>query len=184
MDIAKITDQLSIKRQTVESYLNALEALYIAERVPSWTATDYARVAGKDKLFMSDCGLMTSILTWNIDQMRFDSDRSGKLFKTIAFTELSSLVESTGTHSLYHYRDWEQREIDFLVEDESTGNLLGVEVKASRSVGARDFQHLVWFRDNIAQERSFTGIVLYSGDTIIEFGPHFRALPFGILWDS
>ena len=40
MDISAIGSGLSIRRQTIESYINALEALYLVERVMPWTKTD------------------------------------------------------------------------------------------------------------------------------------------------
>src|SRR5690606_32373962 len=44
MDLAAISSGLSIHRPTVSTYINALEALYIVERVLPWTKTDYDRV--------------------------------------------------------------------------------------------------------------------------------------------
>ncbi len=182
IDIANITSKLSIKRPTVEAYINALEALYIAERVPPWTKTDYQRVGTKDKLFMTDCGMMAAILNWQIDQIRFDVDRSGKLVETLAFNELKAHVDNSDIYKLYHYRDWEQREIDFLIERNTDGALLGVEVKASETIGKGDFKHLAWFRDNLASERSFKGTVIYSGTHTLSFGENLWAVPFGALW--
>ena len=49
LDIPDLCGKLSISRQTFDSYLNALESLYLFERVPSWIKTDYARVGKKDK---------------------------------------------------------------------------------------------------------------------------------------
>lgn len=43
MDISSIGAGLSINRSTVETYINALEALYMVERVRAWNRTDYAR---------------------------------------------------------------------------------------------------------------------------------------------
>ena len=73
MDLSAIGSGLSIKRPTIESYINALETLYLVERVSPWTKTDYNRVGKRSKLFMVDSGLMTSLLRWKIDQVRLDS---------------------------------------------------------------------------------------------------------------
>ena len=42
--ILDLCGKLSISRPTFDSYLNALESLYLFERVPNWCKTDYARV--------------------------------------------------------------------------------------------------------------------------------------------
>ncbi|MEP3073826.1 ATP-binding protein [Maricaulis sp.] len=182
LDVAGITSSLAIKRPTVESYLNALEALYLLERVPAWTKNDYARVAKHPKVFMTDSGLMGSILDWRPAQMKLDADRSGKLAETLVFGELSAQIDTTSDYLLYHYRDWEKREIDFLVERVEDGARLGVEVKASATVRAEDFKHLAWFRDNLAGDFPFQGIVIYAGDEVLSFGDRLTAVPFASMW--
>ncbi len=182
MDISAIQSGLSIQRQTVESYINALEALYLVERIKPWIKTDYARVGKQTKFFMTDCGLMSSILNWNIDQVRFDSDRAGKLIETFIFNELSAQIDANNNeYQLFHYRDREQREIDFLVED-NHGSLLGIEVKAGSTISAHDFRHMSWFKNNLAKERSFIGIILYTGAYPISYGDNMWAVPISNLW--
>jgi predicted AAA+ superfamily ATPase len=56
MDLSAIGSGLSIRRPTIESYINALETLYLVERVYPWTKTDYARVGKQSRLFMVDKG--------------------------------------------------------------------------------------------------------------------------------
>jgi predicted AAA+ superfamily ATPase len=120
MNLSAIGSGLSIQRATIESYINALETLFMVERVYPWTKTDYARVGKQSKLFMTDSGLMSSLLRWNMDQVRFDSDRSGKLIETFAFNEIAAQVDAAnGRYELFHYRDREKREIDFLIESDT-----------------------------------------------------------------
>ena len=182
MDVSAIGTGLAIRRPTIESYINALEALFIVERVRPWTQTDYARVGKQEKLYMTDSGLMASILNWQIEQVTMDSDRAGKLLETFIFNELVTLVDiSDGQYELFHYRDREQREIDFLIQSNEQA-LLGIEVKAASTISAADFKHLKWFRDNLAKNRSFIGIVLYSGEFLGSMGENLWAVPFSALW--
>ncbi len=182
MDISAIGSGLSIRRPTIESYINALEALYIIETVQPWTRTDYERVGKQSKLYLTDSGLMASILRWHIDQVELDADRSGKLIETFIFNELAAQVDANnGKYELLHYRDREQREIDFLIEREDHA-LLGIEVKAGSAISTTDFKHLKWFKDNIAKKRPFIGIVLYSGEHAGSMGDNLWAVPFGSLW--
>jgi len=182
MDISAIGSGLSIRRPTLESYINALETLYVTERVRPWTRTDYDRVGKQDKLFMSDCGLMASVLGWRIDQVRLDADRVGKLFEALAFNEIAAQIDAADDGcELFHYRDRQKREIDFMIERDD-GALLGIEVKAAATVNKRDFGHLAWFRDNLAKDRPFTGIVLYAGGFPGSFGKGLWAVPFSAFW--
>lgn len=182
MDLSAIGASLGISRATFETYINALEAMYIIERVKPWIRTDYDRVGKHSKVFMTDSGLMSSLLGWGMDQVRFDSDRSGKLVETVVFQHLSALIDASfGRYSLYHYRDREKREIDFLVERED-GAMVGFEVKASSSVGKSDFKNLDWFRRNMAKENTFVGVVLYAGEEALPFGNHCWAVPISDFW--
>lgn len=183
MDVSAIGAGLSISRPTIETYINAIEALYLAERVSPWIHTDYGRVGNRSKLFMTDSGLMSSVLGWNREQVRMDADRSGKLIETFMFNEIAALVgASYGRYSLFHYRDREKREIDFLVEREDHA-LLGIEVKAGSTIGRNDFRTLRWFKENIAGDREFTGVVLYSGEFAGSVGDGLWAVPFGTIWE-
>lgn len=184
MDISTIASGLSISRPTVESYINALESLYVVERVRPWKRTDYARVGSRPKLFMTDPGLMSSILGWNRNRVRMDADRSGKAIETFMFNEIAAQSDACGgKYELFHYRDRGKREIDFLVERED-GALLGIEIKAGSAIGKSDFRSLRWFRDNIAGNRPFTGVVLYSGELAGSMGDRLWAVPFGTVWNQ
>jgi predicted AAA+ superfamily ATPase len=104
------------------------------------------------------------------------------LIETFIFNELAAQVDANnGKYELFHYRDREQREIDFLIEREDQA-LLGIEIKTGSAISASDFKHLKWFKSNIAKERPFTGIVLYSGDEMGSMGDNLWVVPFGALW--
>jgi len=182
MDLSAIGSGLSIQRSTIETYINALETLYLVERVYPWTKTDYARIGKQSRLFMVDSGLMASLLNWKMDQVRLDSDRSGKLIETFAFNEIMAQIDaSDGRYELFHYRDREKREIDFLIEREDDA-LLGIEIKAGSAVTKRDFTHMRWFQKNLAKKQLFIGIILYTGEYPASFGDNLWAVPFGLLW--
>ena len=137
---------------------------------------------------MTDSGLMSSLLKWRFDTLRLDGDKIGKLIETYVFTELSAQI-STNPHeyALYHYRDRQQREVDFIIE-RADGALLGLEVKASSTVSQKDFRHLYWFQENIVPKRPgenlFVGLVLYAGEHVLPFGKNSWAVPISQLWPS
>ncbi|MCL2792604.1 MAG: ATP-binding protein [Spirochaetaceae bacterium] len=182
MDISPISSSLGLSRPTVVLYINALEALFLFDRVAPWIKTDYDRVGRSHKHYACDTGLMTSILGWKQDDIMLDVDRSGKLMETFVYQELAAQIDLESSYSLYQYRDREKREIDFLVERED-GALIGIEVKASHSVSSGDFAHQKWFRENIIKNKKpYIGIVLYSGEQILSFGEKLLAVPIATLW--
>jgi len=182
MDKSKISASLEVARSTLDVFSNALESLFIFERVNPWVKTDYELVGKKSKIYMTDTGLMTSLLNWKREDVVLNPDRSGKLMETFVFQELAAQVDLDSGYTLYQYRDAKKREIDFIVEKEDNA-LAGIEVKASRSVSTNDFAPLIWFRDNIAAKNSsFRGIVLYSGEDVLSFGGNMHAIPIPLLW--
>ncbi len=183
IDISAIGSNLSLQRQTVESYCNAIEALYLIDRISPYIKTDYERVGKQSKLIFNDSGLMASILRWKIDDIRFDGDRVGKLIETHVGNELQKHIDATENRcNLYHYRDKNHREIDFIIENEQ-GDLLGIEVKASTTPSPSDFKHLKWFKENIVPaHKKFIGVVLHTGNFIGSFGDNSWAVPIACLY--
>lgn len=184
MDMSRLGTKLSLNRNTLESYWRVLEAMFLVDRLPPWTKTDYQRVGRQSKIFVNDAGIVCSLLKWKEDDVLLDSDRSGKIVETFLYNELAVQVDAAnGLYELYHYRDREGREVDFIVERED-GCLLGIEVKAGSSVGKQDFRHLTWMRDHLVPDKFCAGVVLYMGEQVVPFGDRLWAVPIGHLWHS
>ncbi|MDI9408176.1 MAG: ATP-binding protein [Candidatus Pacebacteria bacterium] len=182
MDIAAICSQLHLNRETIESYINALETLFLIEKLRPWYKGDYDRMGKREKIFMVDSGLMAALLRWQFDKVRFDSDLNGKLIETFVFNQLMVHIDmGDGQYSLSHYRDGEQREVDFIVERDD-GAILAIEVKAGSLVDASSFKHINWFDDRIVPQQNLIGIVLYTGDHLLSFGQNRWAVPINALW--
>jgi uncharacterized protein len=83
--------------------------------------------------------------------------------------------------SLYHFRDQDRREVDFVLERDD-GSIVGIEVKANATVISSDFSGLKILAE--ASGSKFTcGVVLYDGDVIVPFGTKFVAAPVSCLWN-
>jgi predicted AAA+ superfamily ATPase len=182
MDNAKIGGQLSLSKPTLDTYINALELMFVFEKVAPWTRTDYEYVGRKPKFYATDTGLMTSILNWKKEDIWLEPDRSGKLMETFVFQELAAQIDLDRDYALYQYRDYKKHEIDFIIERTDKA-LLGVEVKAGHSVAAKDFAPQKWFAENIIKSRKpYIGLVLYAGDQTLSFGKNMLAVPIAALW--
>jgi uncharacterized protein len=182
IDATAISSSMELTRQTITRYIATLEAMFIVEKVPYWWQTDYERAGKHAKFFMNDSGLMASLLDWNPQNIALDSDKVGKLVETFVFTQLAALIEAQeDDYRLFHYRDRQKREIDFLIEGPG-GSLVGIEVKSGSMVSKDDTKHMRWFKENIAKKRSFIGIVLYTGEHALPLGENFWAVPMQALW--
>ena len=170
--------KMSLSKETAGNYLEALRALYLFDRVPAYSTTDYNLIGKRPKWFATDAALMANILEWHEEEVYLDQSRNGKLIETWVYQQLAAIADAVGGYRISHYRDAKKREIDFIVEREDDA-ILGIEVK-SGAVGSSDFAHLKWFAANVAQ-KPFTGIVVHSGKDVLPFGDGFYAVPFAAL---
>ena len=176
--VDELAEKCGVAKVTIDGYLNALEAMYLFDRVPAWHKTDYERVGKRAKWIASDPALVANILSWSEEDVYVDGSKNGKLVETWVYHELSAEADVVGTCEISQYRDRDRHEIDFIVEN-ADGEMLGIEVKAG-SVSGDDFKHLRWFAANLTK-KAFTGIVLYSGRDVLRFGDGFYAVPLSAL---
>ena len=132
------------------------------------------------KLYVADTGLLAALIGADAERVQADGGLAGAFFETFVATELERQAAwSPEPLTFWHYRQ-DEREVDIIVERRS-GEIVGVEVKASASVRPRDFAGLVHLRDRLGP-RLKAGIVLYTGEQTIPFGPNLWAVPLEALW--
>ena len=112
-----------------------------------------------------------------------DRTRFGPLLETFVFGELRKLISwQEQPLRLSHYRDKDQDEVDFVLED-AQGRVVGIEVKAAATVTGSDFKGMRKLA--AALGRSFQlGIVLYDGEQAVPFGEGLVAAPLSCLWSG
>ncbi len=181
-----VSSQFDVSFVTIEKYLSAIEAMFLVDRVRAWTKKDYDRPGKKPKFFMTDTGLMCSLLgivnaAQRIDDAEFSQNEGGKLVETWAYNQLASEVDLHPFWEIFHLRT-KGHEIDFLIED-GKRNYLAIDVKSSQRVNSDDFKHIRWLQELEGLERCI-GIVLYSGHEVLSFGKRCYAIPFAALWLS
>lgn len=176
--VDELAAKTGISKVTAENYLETLKALYLFDRIPAWSRSDYDLLGKRPKWIAGDTGMIASLLGWKTEEVYFDDLRNGQFVESWVYQQLAATADTTGGYEITHYRDNKKREIDFMVERED-GAVLGVEVKAG-TVSQDDFAHLKWFAANLAKI-PFTGIVLYSGKDVLRFGEGFYAVPLSAL---
>jgi hypothetical protein len=170
-----------LDRKTVDHYLQILEQLYLARRLHPWSSNTLSRIIKTPKLHFLDSGLLTALRGHSIARLRAERGLLGPLLEGFIYSELLKLAAVSDEHiSLYHYRDRDQNEVDFVLEN-AQGQVVGIEVKSAASVTRRDFGGLE--RLAAAARRHFVqGIVLYDGEQALSFGDQLRAVPLATVW--
>jgi uncharacterized protein len=169
-----------IDGKTVKSYLDVLERLFLVRIRPPWHVNLGQRQVKAPKLYVADSGLLAALVGADARRVREDDGFAGALFETFVATELERHASwSSEPLRFWHYRDGE-REVDVIVERPS-GEIVGIEVKASATVRKADFRGLLHIRDRMGP-RFVAGVVLYAGERTLPFGERLWALPLQALW--
>jgi predicted AAA+ superfamily ATPase len=180
-NLSEIGRSVGLDHKTAEHYLSVLEQLYLVQRIQPWFRNELSRLIKSPKLHFIDSGLLTSLRGYSIARLRIDRGLFGALLESFVFSELLKLAAwADESVSLFHYRDRDKFEVDFILEN-TAGQIVGVEVKAAASVTRRDFAGLE--RVASAAGTAFVqGIVLYDGAQTLSFGESLRAVPLSALW--
>jgi predicted AAA+ superfamily ATPase len=180
-NLSEIGRSTQLDHKTVDHYLRVLEQLYLLQRVKPWFRNELSRLVKTPKLHFIDAGLLAAMRGYSIARMRTDRHLFGSLLETFVFSELLRMSSwSDERVSIFHYRDRDDFEVDFVLEN-AAGKVVGIEVKAAASITRHDFGGLE--RLASAAGNAFVhGILLYSGEQTLAFGEKLKAVPITALW--
>ena len=172
---------LAMSHVTTRKYLSVLENLFLVHTLPPWHANTLKRLTKSPKLHFLDAGLLAALRGITPNRLRRDRTPFGPLLETFVLGELLKLAGwSDDRYTFSHFRDKERNEVDIVIED-GRGRIVGVEVKASATVTARDFSGLRRLAAG-AGEAFSSGLVLYDHDRTVPFGERMAAVPIATLW--
>jgi predicted AAA+ superfamily ATPase len=171
---------LSLDVRTLEKYLTILERLFLVQRLPAWTRHEANRLIKTPKLHFLDAGLQATLTRLTPDLLLTQRTRWGATLETWVYAELRKAIAlSPDLWYLSHYRDKDQVEVDFVLED-SLRQVIGVEVKAAATVLPQDFKGLKRLQ-SLAGDSFVSGILLYDGTHALPFGDKLWAVPLSAL---
>jgi uncharacterized protein len=177
----KLGGQVGLDSKTASRYTGVLEQMYLLKRIEVWARNRLKRVVKTPKLQFIDAGLLVTLLDFATAEVQQDRSRFGKILETFVYGELlkhSSTAE--GDYKLLYYRDLDMFEVDVVIENAS-GQLIGVEVKASATVHAGDLRGLKKLA-SVAGDLFKMGVLLYDGTETMPLGDGMWAAPLSTLW--
>ena len=181
LNFADLSRALQIPQTSLKRYITLLESTFLVNRIQPWSGNLSSRLTKAAKIHLNDTGLLSYLLDINSKRLEKDHTLAGQVFETFVVNEL--LKQSTWSQTqpkLYHFRTNIGKEVDIVLED-SRGRCVGIEVKTSALVTAKDIAGLRFFQENL-KEKFIRGIVLYTGKDSIPFQKSIHAMPVSSLW--
>jgi len=180
---SEIGGQVGLDGKTVSRYISVFEQMYLLKRVDVWARNRLKRVVKTPKLQFIDSGLLAMLMDVSSKDVHADKGRYGHVLESFVFGELlKHITTADSDYRPLYYRDADKFEVDVVIEN-SAGQLVGVEVKASATVKERDLRGLKKLA-NLAGDQFTAGVLLYDGDETMPLGNNLWAAPLSTLWGS
>ncbi|MCW1967136.1 MAG: ATP-binding protein [Anaerolineae bacterium] len=179
-NFTQLGGQVGLDSKTAVKYLGVLEQLFLLRRVEQWSSNQLSRIVKTPKLQFIDSGLLSHLLGVR-DAATISRQEFGHVLESYVFGELLKMASwSEGIYTITTYRDRDQHEVDFVVENER-GKIIGIEVKASATVSLADFAGMKQLAA-MAGDKFSAGLVLYDGVDTLPIGERYWAVPLASLW--
>lgn len=185
VNFRRLGDQLGVNQTTAKAHVNVLSQLFLTLQLHPWSSNLGSRHVRSPKVYLTDTGLASALI--GVDAERYAAPDQGEVAGILleSFVLMEIVKQRTWCNrrvNLFFYRDKQQREVDVVIED-ATGDIAGVEIKASASVDRSDARGLLFLRDKTGA-RFKAGVVLYSGSHTIRLDDRVWAVPLQGLWSD
>ena len=180
---SELGGQVGLDGKTVSRYIRVFEQMYLLKRIDVWARNRLKRVVKTPKLQFIDSGLLGILTNISHKDVQLDKTGYGHILESFVFGELlKHTTTSDDDYRLLYYRDADKFEVDIVIEN-SAGQLVGVEVKASATVKERDLRGLKKLA-SLSGDQFTAGVLLYDGDETMPLGSNLWAAPLSTLWGS
>lgn len=158
LDLAKLTQEARIPRQTAIRFLEVLEDTLILKRCEAFGKSLRKRLLQRPRFFFFDTGVLNGLL----NNFSVSQDRIGALFEHLIFNQITDSASARDKNvQISSYRTEHGAEVDFILEYE--GKVIALEVKASSNIGPSDLRGLKSFSDYYGKKHET--FVAYLGST-------------------
>ena len=175
--------QMGMDAKTANKYMGIFEQMYLLKRIPIWANNRLKRVLKSPKLQFVDSGLLASLRGLTADTLKRDRSLFGALLETFVYAELlKHTTWAEADYQILYYRDSDQNEVDFVVENRA-GEIIGIEVKAAATLTEKDLRGLKRLAV-LAGDSLKMGVMLYDGTEALPLGEKLWAMPLSSLWGT
>ena len=122
----ELSNSLKIDNQTVESYVEMLEQVFVIYKLPAYHTNHRTELKKSKKIYFNDLGIRNALINdFRPIEIRNDA---GALFENFIINELRKQNEYKQVYAnFYFWRNTDQREIDLILE--KNNQLKAIEIK-------------------------------------------------------
>lgn len=161
LSISEISRECQVKRTTVDGYVEILEDLLIAKRVPVFSRRAKRALVAHTKLYFFDCGVYRSLRPRGpLDR---PEDLIGQALEGLVYQHLQAWIDYSGLDMrLFFWRTRAGSEVDFIVYGGDC--FWAIEVKNSSSIRRSDLGPLKTFSEDYPEA---VPMFLYRGKEVV-----------------
>ena len=183
---ANIMKETGLDAKTYEKYKAFCNNTFITFELPSWSKPNNLdkRFVKQKKIFFSDTNLLCHIIQRDIKEIyKNDKTVMGHLFENFIATEIVKAVKSNISYNVSHFNPVQNqgKEVDFVIENQES-EVIGIEVKLDATINQKDWVNMYTLQETTG-DRFLKGIILYTGDELIQVSRSIWAVPVNYLWE-
>jgi uncharacterized protein len=180
LNVSDLSRSVGIANATLHRYLNLLEAIFLVISVPPWHTNLGKRLVKAPRLYLNDTGILCHLLQTDGASLATNRNLLGPVLENFVVMELiKQRAWSNPLVTLSHYRTHTGQEVDIVLE--AGQRIVGIEVKSASTITQDHFKGLRSLQAD-ADERFHRGIVLYTGNQVVQFDDTLWAVPISALW--
>ena len=180
---SNVGNDLGLNDKVIKTYIEILDLMFIVRRLPAYLKNVSKTLTTIPKLHFIDTGLACHLLGLKSEAQILKSQFYGGLLENLLFMEICKQATWADEDvTLHHFRDNRKNEVDLVLE-QTNGEIIGIEVKASASVNLRDFKGLSVLAE-YAGKKFKQGYLFYTGNHVLPFRYNefvFQALPISLI---
>lgn len=118
IEYSALSDTLSMKLDTVKSYLDYLEAVFLISRAEFYSKRRAARIRKRDKIYVINVGLRNALLGQLDESLLRDTTALGKVVETVVYEHCLRLYSYLSGHLTkpFYWRSPQGHEVDIVLE--------------------------------------------------------------------
>ena len=157
---SQISNDLGVDSKTVTAWLSYLQTAGIVYLLPPYYANFGKRVIKRPKLYLTDTGVLCSLLGIQNENQLENHPLKGSIFENFVVLEyLKEKNSALENCSFYYWRSISGVEIDLIIE--KNGVLIPIEIKSGTTYQEKWWKNIIDWQ--IFSKSSSPGIIVYSG---------------------